>query len=348
MTKPELSQKILVTGGTGFIGAYLIRLLLAKGYENIRTLKRPESPMGLARSFANRVEWVNADIRDVADLALAMKGVQKVYHSAAVVSFSGANARLMKEVNVEGTANVVNLALEEGIEKLLHVSSIAALGNPRQQEAVTEDSKWELGNYGTIYGLTKHLAEMEVWRSKAEGLKVAVVNPSNVLGSGFWKERTSTGQLFFKIWKGLKFYPLGATGWVDVRDVVNFMVELMESDVEGERFILNAENRDFKDLFQRIAEAMNSPSPSIKASYFLREMAWRAAWFQSKLTGGDPIITKETARTSASRKCYSNVKSLSAFQGFSYRPVNQTIEEMVAQFLEASENGFTPMMLPLK
>jgi nucleoside-diphosphate-sugar epimerase len=184
-----------------------------------------------------------------------------------------------------------------------------------------------------------------VWRGRAEGLPVAVVNPANVLGSGFWRGRTSTGKLFHTIWQGLKFYPPGSTGWVDVRDVVRFMVKLMESDIEGERYILSAENRTFKWLFDRIAAALDVPAPSIRANAFLREMAWRAAWLQSKLTGTPPLITKETARSSATTKLYDNSKSLSAFDGFQYTPIERTIDEMAEQFLKAAKKGFEPMLL---
>lgn len=339
------SQKILVTGGTGFIGAYLLHYLLRQGFVNIRALKRPDSPMDLVSSIADKIEWVNADVRDVADLAAAMKGVQKVYHSAAVVSFHSADARKMYEVNVVGTANVINLALDEGVEKLLHVSSIAALGTPKDHGLITEDVKWDYNRNNNRYGLTKHLAEMEVWRGMAEGLNVVVVNPANVLGSGFWVGRTSTGRLFHTIWQGLKFYPTGSTGWVDVRDVVRFMVGLMESDITGERFILSAENREFKWVFDRIAAALGMPAPSIRANRFLREIAWRMAWLQGKLTGTTPLITKETVRSSASMRIYDNTKSLRAFNGFLYTPVEATITAMAAQFLEAAGNGFKPMLL---
>ncbi len=348
MSKELHDQKILVTGGTGFIGAYLLHYLLQQGYSNLRAIKRPGSPMDLVSTIASRIEWVEADVRDVPDLAVAMEGVRKVYHAAAVVSFDGADAQVMRQVNVGGTANVVNLALDAGVEKLLHVSSIAALGSPKDSGVISEETKWEPGHRSTHYGLTKHLAEMEVWRGKAEGLRAAVVNPANVLGSGFWRGRTSTGKLFHTIWQGLKFYPPGSTGWVDVRDVVQFMVRLMESDIEGERYILSAENRPFKWVFDRIAEAINKPAPSVRANAFLREMAWRASWLQSKLTGATPLITKETARSSASAKQYDNSKSLSAFQDFQYTPIEKTIGEMAEQFLEAVEKDFEPGVLPFR
>ncbi|RME09104.1 MAG: NAD-dependent epimerase/dehydratase family protein, partial [Bacteroidetes bacterium] len=223
-----------------------------------------------------------------------------------------------------------------------------ALGSPKDSDTISEATKWEPGHRGTNYGLTKHLAEIEVWRGRAEGLPVAVVNPANVLGSGFWRGRTSTGKLFHTIWQGLKFYPPGSTGWVDVRDVVRFMVKLMESDIEGERYILSAENRTFKWVFDRIAAALDVPPPSIRANAFLREMAWRAAWLQSKLTGTPPLITKETARSSATTKLYDNSKSLSAFEDFRYTPIEKTIAEMARQFLEAASKGFAPMVLPIR
>ena len=337
-------KKILVTGATGFIGAYLIRYLIHQGYTHVRALKRRESSMALVDDVKNKVEWMEADILDLPAMEAAMNNISQVYHCAAIVSFHEKDSRNILKINQEGTANVVNLALDQGIEKLVHVSSIAALGRKPKDPRIDEQTEWKDSKWNNPYGISKHLSEMEVWRGIAEGLNAAIVNPSNVLGSGFWKGRTSTGQMFYKIWKGLAFYPTGGSGFVDVRDTVRFMVQLMESDISGEPYILNSANLSFKSLFDQIGSALNVRPPFIRVNPFIRETAWRAAWLASKITGEPAFITRQTARSSARTFYYDHQKSLQAFP-FSYTPVAKTIEETGKQFLESTRNGFQPAVL---
>ncbi len=309
-------------------------------------MKRPSSSMELVEGIVNKVEWVEGDILDTSFLEEAFQDVEKVYHCAAVVSFNHKDAALMMKINREGTANVVNIALALGVKKLIHVSSIAAIGRSKSEAIINEESKWIESNSNSPYGISKHLAEMEVYRGIAEGLNAAIVNPSNILGSGFWRGRTSTGQLFYKVWKGMPFYPVGSTGFVDVRDVVRFMYLLMESEKSNERYILNGENLPFKKVFDSMAEALNAKKPYIEVTPIVRELAWRGSWVLSKITGRPPFVTKQTARYSAGNYFYENTKSLDAFP-FIYSPLKKTIEETGKQFLQSVDNGFKPMLLPI-
>lgn len=339
-----LSKKILVTGGTGFIGAYLLRRLLIEGYSSVRALRRPGSPLGLLEGVADKIAWVEGDLLDTSVLQEALQGVQQVYHCAGLVSFQEKDNRQMMRVNRDGTANLVNLALEAGVEKFLHVSSIAAIGRAPGTSIVTEQTKWQNDSWNSPYGISKHLAEMEVWRGEAEGLDVAVVNPSNVMGSGFWKGRTSTGQLFHQVWKGLPFYPTGGSGFVDVRDVARFSIRLMESNISGQRFILNGENLPFRSVLNQIAAVLQVKPPYIEVTPLLRETAWRLAWLYSNASGKPAFITKQTSRMSSRTFHYDASKSLAAFD-FSYTPIADTIRQTGAQFLASAGKGFEPAVL---
>ncbi len=338
------SKKILITGATGFIGSYLVRYLLQNGHINLRCTQQPSSSLALLKDAADKVEWVEADLLDVSALETAMEGVQQVYHCAAVVSFQEKGNRNMMKINVEGTANIVNLALDFGIEKLVFVSSIAAIGRKPNDPHIDEQTTWQDADWNSPYGISKHRAEMEVWRGIAEGLNAAIVNPANVLGSGFWKGRTSTGQIFHNIWKGLRFQPLGTSGFVDVRDVVRFMALLMESEISGERYILSAEDLSFKQLFDKIANSVGARPPSIPVTPIVRETAWRVAWLVSKITGNPPFITKQTARSSARAFFYDRQKSLAAFP-FQYTPIDKTVRETGERFLQCAKNNFEPDVL---
>ena len=187
----KYNTSILVTGGTGFVGSYLLRYLVQQGYTQIGAIKRPNSPMDLVEEIKDKIKWIEGDVLDIFSLEDALKGVQQLYHCAAVVSYSPKDFKQMMKVNVEGTANVVNLALEAGIKKMLYVSSIAALGKTEKTLWVDEQADWIPSKSNSQYSISKYLSEMEVWRGMAEGLRAAIVNPSVILGSGFWDAGTA-------------------------------------------------------------------------------------------------------------------------------------------------------------
>lgn len=337
-----MEKTILVTGGTGFLGSYVVRLLLSKGYQ-VRALRRKSSPMDLLGEHAARVEWVDADITDIVALEDAIQGVHAVMHCAAMVSFHPRDVTRMMQVNVEGTATLVNLALETGIQRFIHVSSIASIGRTKERPQLDETSKWVQSSGNSQYAISKYMGEQEVWRGHAEGLSAAIVNPAIVLGSGFWD--VGSAKFFKQIHDGLKFSPIGQSGFVDVRDVARFMVHLMESDISGERYILNTENTLYRDFFKMIAASLGTKPPPIPVTPFLAEVAWRVEWLKEKILGASPMVTKETARSSVSTFFYDNAKSRSVFD-FEYLPLEQTIRETGTQFLEAKKNGMKPMVLP--
>lgn len=298
--------------------------------------------MALVAEIADQIEWVEGDILDIFALEEAMQGVQQVYHCAAVVSYWPKDAELIQEVNVQGTSNVINAALEMNIEKLVHVSSIAALGRTPKTISLDEKAEWVSNDLNSRYGVSKYQAEMEVWRGIAEGLNAAIVNPATILGSGFWE--AGTANFFKKVWNGLRFFPLGTTGFVDVRDVARFTVQLMESDISAERFIVSADNWKYERLFATIAEMLDKKPPNIKANAFLSGLKWRWEWIKSKITGVRPIITRETANKSARSIFYQNEKSVAVFN-FQYLPLEKTIAETARQFKEAAEQRFEPKYL---
>ena len=187
--KPDM---ILITGGTGFLGAQLVRSLAAAG-KPLRCIYREGSAGKIPREITGDVEWMPGDLLDVISLEMAMEGVEQVFHCAGLVSFQPGSRQLLQQVNVEGTANVVNAALERGVKKMVHVSSVAAIGRPSSGSVIDENCKWEDHPNNSVYALSKYLAEMEVWRGIGEGLPAVIVNPSVILGgSGNWDEGSSS------------------------------------------------------------------------------------------------------------------------------------------------------------
>ncbi len=325
----------LVTGGTGFLGSHLLRKLVNVG-QPVRALYRTAIPSQV-EDIQHKIEWVKGDVLDVSALEDAMQGVEKVYHCAGLVSFRpGEEARLMK-VNVEGTANVVNLAIDTGVRKLVHVSSTAALGRARVDGVLDESSEWKESKHNSRYSVSKYQGEMEVWRGMAEGLDVAIVNPGIILGAGYWDD--GSGMLIKNAWKEFPYYTEGINGFTDVRDVAEVMFRLMESDIEGERFVLTADNWKYYDLFSEMAKQLGKKPPHIAVKPWMAEIVWRVEAIKSKLSGKKALVTKETARTAQMKVYYSNEKILKALPGFSFTPLQTTIADMCRVFLEQQQQN---------
>lgn len=333
---------ILVTGGTGLVGTHLLFYLLQKE-DKVRVLKRPGSRVDkVIQTFSyysshpellfSKIEWVEGDILDIRSLTEAMRGVQQVYHAAAMVSFDPDDTDILLEVNISGTANVVNACLDTGVKKLAFVSSVAALGRAENKGITNEESEWKFGKDLSAYAVSKFEAEREVWRGMAEGLPAVIVNPTIILGPGDFNRGSS--KMFQTVYNGLKVYTPGINGYVDVNDVARALVLLMESDISGERFILNGENLSYQALFGVMASALGVEAPRIKAGRVLSEITWRLMKVQAFLTGKSPLITKFTARTANSVYRYSNEKFVKA-TGMHFTPIAKTIQQTAKIFLES-------------
>lgn len=331
---------ILVTGGTGLVGTHLIYKLLEKG-EKVKAIRRKNSkveklekiiayyhqkPVDLLKNF----EWVYGDILDVYSLEKAMEGVDRVYHSAAIISFDPRDQKKMIENNISGTANIINASINKNIKKLCHVSSIAAVGRDNTKEMIKEDDHWVYSKHQSAYAVSKYESEREVWRGTAEGLPAIIVNPSIILGPGHWNGGSSI--IFSTIWNGLKYYTKGVTGYVDVRDLVECMILLMDSPKTNDRYILNAHNISYEKLFQLIANELNVCAPNIYANKFMSEVVWRLIKIYSFVTRKKPVITKETARIANKKYYFSNEKICSSLK-FEFRPIEKTIKDIAFHFL---------------
>lgn len=319
---------ILVTGASGFVGQHLIRLLSSKGMQ-VRALYNSRMPDAELRNLPG-ISWVQCDLLDVFAVEDVMQGISKVYHCAAKVSFHPKHKEELLHVNVESTANVVNEALLQQVQKLVYVSSVAALGRAEGKKLITEEEEWEENRHNSIYGQSKYMAEMEVWRGIGEGLTAAIVNPGIILGAGNWDE--GSARLMKVVDREFPFYTDGINAWVDVADVVNAMHQLMESNVEAERFILSAGNFRYQEIFTMMAEALNRKPPHIKASSLMTEIVWRWSMLKSSVTGEAATITRETARTAQKQCYYANEKIMRFLPGFAYTPMLHTIKRMAEAY----------------
>lgn len=316
---------ILVTGATGFLGSELVLQLTAKGHR-LRALKRENGVIPALLAGNPLVEWAVADLNEPAALEDAFEGVTRVYHCAALVSFDPADKYRMLKVNIEGTANIVTLCRHFGA-RLLHVSSVAALGEPKKGMEITEADFWEYDARAHSYAISKYEGEMEVWRGLAEGLDALIVNPSVIIGknAGY----SGSGAIFKLVREGLSWYTGGASGFVDVQDTAACMILLMDSNISGERYTLSAENYHYQQFFSEIASGFGLKAPSRQAKPWMLELAWPAAKLAALFTGKAPALTRDAARSSLNISLYSNAKIIKD-TGFTFKPLHQTIQETCA------------------
>ena len=330
------NSKIVVTGGTGFLGAHILQALVNEGYQHIWVAKRAESPMHLIEHLADKLILSDTELNDVPGMYELIKGKDVVIHAAGFVSFVKSDKEAMYKVNVEGTANMINVALENNIKKFIHISSVAALGRTGKEDLIDEGSKWVSNKLNSNYSYTKYQSELEVWRGYQEGLPVVIFNPSLIIGPGFWNR--GTGNIIKQVDRGLPYYPPGINGIVDARDVAKLCMLALESEINGERYICNGGNIGFRQLFEKIAKNLGVNAPKKKLPVFLKEVTWRIFSVLALISGNKPTVTKETLRNSFNQTKYDNSKSLKDFD-FTYRSIDETIEHTCKAYKLSKKEG---------
>lgn len=315
---------VFVTGGTGLIGSFLLRALRGRGLA-VRALHRGAVPAGAAAG----VEWLAGDLLDTDLLRAALTpDVTHVFHCAGLVSYAPQDVDRLQQINVGGTAAVVDACLERPGVRLAHVSSVAALGRAAAAgpgpQVVTEAATWDLGAAHPAYAASKYLGELEVWRGAAEGLATVVVNPSVVLGPGDW-HRSSTRLLRYA-YEQHWVYTRGLVNFVDVRDVVAQLLALALDlpAVRDQRFILSAGALPLADFFRQAAAAWGRHPPTIAVPSWAAEAIWRFEHARALLTGARPLITRDTARAGRRPVVYAN-DHVRHTTGLPFRPLAETI-----------------------
>lgn len=322
---------ILVTGGTGLVGAHLLLHLLQEN-EAVRAIYRNASSIEKTKNLFrienrldlfDKIDWRQADITDIPALEEAFEHIDYVYHCAALISFDASDEELLRKTNIEGTANIVNCCIDFKVKKLCYVSSIAALGDAKEGETIiTEETEWNPEKNHGDYALTKYGAEIEVWRAAQEGLDVIVVNPGVIFGKGFGD--SGSGELLDKIQNGFPFYTKGSTGITCVEDVVKIMMQLMKSTISGERFTIVSENIQLYNLLSILADAMDKKRPHIYARPYMTSIAWRMDWLIAKLLFRKRTFTRATSKSSHSTEIYDNSKVVNQLN-YTFQPMKECL-----------------------
>lgn len=317
-----MSDLTLVTGATGMVGSALVRSLVADD-ERVRILIRPTSQLDLLGGASLYVDRAMGDITDPESLALAMEGVTRVYHCAALVD-DGRDVSAMHRVNVEGTRHVCDAALHAGVRKLVHVSSIAALGRTATGGTIDESQEWTPSPLNSDYARSKYDAELEVRRAVAEGLDACMVNPAIIFGEGRAGENTM--QLVARARNGkLGLAPPGSTAIVDVLDVVDAMRAAMARGKPGERYVLAGENLSWTELFGTLSSAFGKPMPRTLPAWTVRA-AGRAGSLASTVGLNAPLDTQRARYVTGDFR-YDSTKARDEL-GIAFRSFAQTAQRL--------------------
>jgi len=334
---------ILVTGGTGLVGSHLLYQLLQKEQKVRAIYKRAHKLKTVKHVFSyytddsdslyDKIEWVEADITDIPKLEDVFQNITHVYHCAAFVSFEPDKYRTLRNINIKGTANIVNLSVSNNVKKLVYVSSIATLGNtPNPDIPISETTAWNPEEDHNVYAITKYGAELEVWRGTQEGVPAIIVNPGVIIGPGYWRGGSS-GSLFSRVYKNNAFYTEGSTGYIDVFDVVKPMIALMESEIRNERFILVSENLKFRTFSDKISEVLGVEKSKKHAKPWLLRVLWRLDWLNHKVFGKRRKLTKQLAKTLHEEQRYDNSKIKDALS-YNFKSISDSINIVGKFFLE--------------
>lgn len=334
---------ILVTGGTGLVGSHLLYFLLQEN-EKVRAIHRAKSDLNSVKkifslytseadSLYNKIEWVEANVNDIPALTEAFKNITRVYHCAAIISFDSSEYKLLKKVNIEGTANIVNLSLANDVKKLCYVSSVSTLGSNIIDSFISEETPWNPDEKNSVYAITKYGAEMEVWRGTQEGLDAVIVNPGVILGTS--PNNDGSGVIVGLGAKGIPFYPSGSMGIVDIKDVVRAMIFLMNSEVKNEQYIVVGKNITFKELLSKLAVLFEKKPPTKKLSKGIMLFISGIDWLLNKLFNTKRKVVKANVLSMFTNTTY-NTDKLRDQLDFKYTPTDETLKRIVTEIKQAS------------
>ena len=282
---------ILVTGGTGFLGSQLL-LHLVKNKKKPIAIYRYENNVKKVKkyfcsiesegnTFFKKIIWKKCDITIISELDEIFIGISKIYHCAALVSFSKNYINKLNLINIQGTSNIVNLSIKHKINKIGFVSSIAALGDEMYNDLINEDSLWDSSINHSPYAYSKYMAELEIWRGIEEGVPSIIINPGIILGEGI---RQNPYKIICNYLNNkLVFYPEGLASIISSKDVINVFYKLMESNISNKKYILVSENLTYKKLLKAIAFKNDKRPIFIRLPKFFMFIILFFEYFISKL-----------------------------------------------------------------
>lgn len=326
----------VVTGGTGFVGAAVIRHLVAAGH-HVRALARPGSDRRLLADLP--VEIVDGDLTDTASLGHLLKGGERLFHVAAFYSLWARDRRVFYDINVEGTRRILRAAADAGVGRVVYTSTVGALGIPPGGGAGTEETPVSLADMVGDYKRSKFLAEEVAREFARQGLPVVIVNPSTPVGPGDIKP-TPTGQMIVDFLRGRMwaYLPTGLN-LADVDDVAAGHLLAAERGRVGERYILGGRNLTLREIFELLGRITGIRPPRLKVSAgLILPLARLSEWIADHLTDRPPMIPVDAVRMAQKTMFFDGRKAIRAL-GLPQSPVDDALARAVRWF---REKGYAP------
>ncbi len=337
-------KKILITGANGLVGSYICRQLLNSTQHQIYALTRKSSNLNLLSPIKDRITIIEGDLKELEKIENQIAEMDLIIHTAGVVSYHKEDHPLLHQINHQATKELINLCLNHEVSDFLFLSSVSAINSGRPDLVTDEKSKFAEGPHNSTYGITKHLAEMEVWRGAQEGLNVAVLNPTIVIGAGIWKN--SSLQMFQQVWDGMPLMTPGSNGFVDVRDVATACKLLIEQGLVGQQFVLNAENRSYDEIIKAISIGLHKKPPKRYLSKSMIPFIVGLEKLRSFILRKRPLLTSIALEKSLAKQKY-NGKKVTQELGLNYRVIDQSIKESCEAFMKSKLAGKDHAILAL-
>ena len=340
---------ILVTGATGFLGVYLLMELTKKKSKSIKALYRNDLKKQEAKEVFfkynshsntqknwNKITWIKADITNIPDLDTAFSNVTEVYHCAGYISFITKEFDKLKKINIEGTANVVNMSLKYNVAKFCHVSSISTLNLAPGKTVFNENSHWNPEQKNTVYAISKFGGEMEVWRGIQEGLNAVIVKPGVIIGSGFFN--TGSSKIFKNTYKGIPFFTKGKTGYISVIECAKIMTQLMNNNLFNDSYILVSENKTHKEIINTISVAYNHKKPQKSINKKLLKAFAYAEKTLNTIFNYTPKIPLEIVDSLYNLSEYDNTK-ISSILNWELEKIDLILKKVSADYLSLEDSN---------
>ncbi len=333
-------MKIFITGGTGFLGYYIIQELVNQTDHDLLVLHRSSASLSHLDQFKSRIKFIEGDLENIHPVDAALASADMLIHAAANINFTNHKDDLY-QTNVVFTGQLMDLALSNNVKKVVHISSTAALGKAFENKLLDEAMDWEASKYNSHYAETKYLGELEVWRAISEGLNAVIICPSQIIGTGDFSK--GTPHLLQQVDKGISKYPIGSNGFVDVRDVAKMVRQSLENDLASGKYICSAENLSYKTILSILTKELSSKMPNSSVSkkqiQFLKMVESIPFLRPSKSINSQSLLVAQRSMQ------YSNAKSIKHFN-FAYRNVAESLQEMALKYKQwKDDKSLSPYLL---